>query len=80
MKCFDSYRFENKRAGTRTLNSNKDPFRHKRILQNAMVLNKTIAVCNEPLKNHMFLECRPTLRISLSFSLLYIIRSNAWGG
>ncbi len=26
----------------RTLNSNKEPFRHKRVLQNAMVLNKTI--------------------------------------
>ncbi len=41
----------------RTLNSNKEPFRSKRVLRNAMVLNKTITACKEPLKNHIFLEC-----------------------
>ncbi len=34
----------------RTLNSNKEPFQHKRVLQNA-------TACKEPLKNHIFLEC-----------------------
>ncbi len=51
MKCFDSYRFEKQKGG------NKEPFRHKRVLQNAMGLNKTITACKEPLKNHIFLEC-----------------------
>ncbi len=46
--CFDNYKFEKTKGWEQiTLNSNKEPFQHKRVLQNAMVLNKTITACNE---------------------------------
>ncbi len=38
----------------RTLNSNKEPFQHKRVLQNSVILNKTITACKEP----YLLECK----------------------
>ncbi len=78
--------WKTKRREQRTLNSNKEPFQHKRVLQNATVLNKTITACKEPLKNHIFLECvtilfykKQTWIIGVQFSKYIpfrILRSN----
>ncbi len=65
----------------KTLNSNKEPFWHKRVLQNSMVLNITITACKEPFKDHIFLEREASKFININASKYLDTRSafhHAW--